>query len=260
MNHKLIRWTSVSYGLLIYLFLYVPIFVLIAYSFNDSKLNVLWMGFTVKWYVALFNDADIINACKTSLELAMISTVVSTMIGTLAAVGMYRYNFKGKSILDGLLYVPILIPEIVMGVSLLAFFSMISISAGFLTLLISHVAFSIPFVVLVVRARLDGFDRSVEEAAMDLGATPWQTFSKIVLPIIMPGVVSGALLSFTLSLDDVIISFFVSGPDSMTLPLKIYSMVKFGVTPTINALSTILLVITLVIAGITQYRNNKNGI
>jgi spermidine/putrescine transport system permease protein len=232
---------------------------LIAFSFNDSKMNVVWMGFTVKWYAALFNDTDIINSCKISLVLAIISTLVSTMIGTLTAVGMYRYNFRGKSVLDKLLYIPILIPEIVMGVSLLALFAMISIPAGFMTLLISHVAFSIPFVVIVVRARLDGFDRSVEEAAMDLGANQWQTFTKVVLPIIMPGIISGALLAFTLSLDDVIISFFVSGPDSMTLPLKIFAMVKFGVTPTINALSTILLVFTLLLVVATEYLNKKKA-
>lgn len=257
MKFPLLRCTSVLYACLVFLFLYIPILVLIAFSFNDSKLNVVWTGFTIKWYTALFNNTEILNACKVSLILAIINTIISAMIGTLAAVGMYRYNFRGKSILDGLMYIPILIPEIVMGVSLLALFTMVNLPSGFLTLLISHVAFSIPFVVIVVKARLDGFDRSVEEAAMDLGANHWQTFMKVVLPIIMPGIVSGALLAFTLSLDDVIISFFVSGPDSMTLPLKIFSMVKFGVTPTINALSTILLLLTLVLVIGTEYLDKK---
>lgn len=257
MQLKLLRWTSVLYACLIYLFLYIPILVLIAFSFNDSKLNVVWTGFTVKWYATLFDNTEILNACKVSLILAVINTIVSAMIGTLAAVGMYRYSFKGKSILDGLLYIPILIPEIVMGVSLLALFTMINIPAGFTALLLSHIAFSIPFVVIVVRTRLDGFDRSIEEAAMDLGANHWQTFTKVVLPVIMPGIISGALLAFTLSLDDVIISFFVSGPDSMTLPLKIFSMVKFGVTPAINALSTVLLLLTLLLVVLTEYLNRK---
>jgi len=257
MKNRLLQWTSVLYATLVYLFLYIPIVVLIAFSFNDSKLNVVWTGFTLKWYASLFHDGDIINAFQTSLMLAIISTVISTMVGTITAVGMYRYNFKGKSVLDGLLYIPILIPEIVMGVSLLALFSMVSIPTGFTTLLISHVAFSVPFVVIVLKARLDGFDKSIEEAAMDLGANEWQTFTRILLPIIMPGIISGALLAFTLSLDDVIISFFVSGPDSMTLPLKIFSMVKFGVTPTINALSTLLLVVTLVLVIVTEYLNKK---
>lgn len=254
---KLLRWTTVGYACLIYFFLYIPIFVLMAFSFNDSKLNVVWMGFTLKWYAALFEDTAIMNAFKLSMSLALVSTLTSTVIGALTAVGMYKYYFRGKSILDGLLYVPILIPEVVMGVSLLALFSLLQIPVGFMTLLISHVAFSIPFVVIVVRARLDGFDPSLEEAAMDLGANHWQTFTRIVLPIIMPGILSGALLAFTLSLDDVIISFFVSGPTTMTLPLKIFSMVKFGVTPTVNALSTLLLLLTLLMVLVTEYLNQR---
>ncbi|WP_040292561.1 ABC transporter permease subunit [Acetonema longum] len=254
---KLLRWTTIGYACLIYFFLYIPIFVLMAFSFNDSKLNVVWMGFTLKWYAALFEDAAIMNAFKLSMTLALVSTLASTMIGALTAVGMYKYHFRGKSILDGLLYIPILIPEVVMGVSLLALFSLLQIPVGFMTLLISHVAFSIPFVVIVVRARLDGFDPSLEEAAMDLGANHWQTLTKIVLPIIMPGILSGALLAFTLSLDDVIISFFVSGPATMTLPLKIFSMVKFGVTPTVNALSTLLLLLTLLMVLVAEYLNQR---
>lgn len=258
MPTRWMRWTGFVYAIGIYLFLYVPIFVLVGYSFNDSKLNVVWQGFTLKWYAELFRSADIMRAFEISVTLAIASTLLAAFIGTLAAVGMYRYKFRGKSMLDGLLYVPVLIPEIVMGISLLAFFSMFNIPAGFTALLISHVAFSIPFVVIVVKARLAGFDISLEEAAMDLGANHWQTFTKVVFPIIMPGVISGALLAFTLSLDDVIISFFVSGPDSMTLPLKIFSMVKFGVTPTINALSTLLLVVTLLMAVVIEYLNSQH--
>ncbi|TCL70049.1 ABC-type spermidine/putrescine transport system permease subunit II [Hydrogenispora ethanolica] len=252
MKRKLFRWTSLLYTMLIYLVLYVPIVVLVVYSFNQSKLNVIWTGFTLDWYGSLLRNEDVLSAFKNSLILAVISTVVSAMIGTLAAVGMYRYRFKGKSVLDALLYIPVVIPEIVMGIALLALFAQFQVALGMFTLICAHVAFSIPFVVLVVKARLDGFNRSIEEAAMDLGANPWQTFLRVTLPVIMPGIISGAMLAFTLSLDDVVISFFVAGPQSTTLPLKVFSMVKFGVSPEINALSTIMLVITLSVVVIAE--------
>ncbi len=252
MKRRLFRWTTILYTLVIYLILYIPIVVLMIYSFNESKLNVVWTGFTFKWYAALLHNTDVLNSFKVSMILAAISTVLSAMIGTLAAVGMYRYNFKGKSVLDALLYIPVVIPEIVMGIALLALFAQARLALGMTTLVIAHVAFSIPFVVIVVKARLDGFNRSIEEAAMDLGADRWQTFYRVTLPIIMPGIVSGALLAFTLSLDDVVISFFVAGPQSTTLPLKVFSMVKFGVSPEINALSTIMLLVTLGIVVIAE--------
>jgi len=252
MAGKAYKWTSIAYMVLIFLMLYAPIFVLIAYSFNESELNIVWTGFTFKWYGSLVKNQEIIDAFKNSLILALLSTIISAMVGTLAAVGMYKYNFRGKSILDGLLYIPVVIPEIVMGIALLAFFSMLRLPLGLLSLVLSHAAFCIPFVVVVVRARLEGFDRSIEEAAADLGASPWKTFFKVTLPIIMPGIVSGALLAFTLSIDDLIISFFVSGPKSTTLPMKIFGMVKYGVTPEINALSTIMLVVTLSIVIVAQ--------
>jgi len=250
-----------SYSFLIYLFLYAPIIILIIYSFNDSKVNAVWMGFTTKWYYKLSSDGDILTAFKNSLLVASLSTLISTIIGTLAAVGMYKYKFKGKTVLDGLLYVPIIIPEIVMGISLLVFFSQTKITLGIITLILAHVTFSISYVVVVVRAKLSGFDRNLEDAAMDLYANEFQTFSKITLPIILPGIAAGALMAITLSLDDVIISFFVSGPSYETLPLKIYSMVRVGVTPEINALSTVMIVITLSIAIISellQLKLNKN--
>ncbi|GBF31860.1 spermidine Putrescine ABC transporter permease component potC [Desulfocucumis palustris] len=248
MNSAVFRWTSMVYSFLIYLFLYVPILILIVFSFNDSKLNAVWTGFTLKWYGKLLQNQGVLEATKNSLYVAFFSTVISTMIGTLAAVGMYRYSFKGKSVLDGLLYIPVVIPEIVLGVALLAFFVMIKMPLGLLTLVLAHITFSIPFVVVVVKARLEGFDRSLEEAAMDLGANQLQTFLKITFPVIFPGILAGALMALTLSLDDVIISFFVAGPSSTTLPLKVFSMVKFGVSPEINALSTILLLFVITIA------------
>ncbi len=246
------RKSAAVYAGLIYLFLYVPIAVLIVYSFNKSKLNAVWTGFTFDWYIKLMHNHDVVEAMYTSLLVAFVSTIAATMIGTLAAVGMYRYHFRGKTALDAMLYLPIVIPEIVMGISLLILFTQLRLPLGFLTLIAAHITFSVPFVVVVVKTRLEGFDKSMEEAAMDLGATPWQTFTKVTLPIIAPGVIASALLAFTLSIDDVIISFFVAGPGSATLPLKIFSMVKFGVTPEINALSTLMLVVTLVIVIIAE--------
>lgn len=248
MKREVFRWTSIIYTFLIYLFLYAPIVVLIIFSFNDSKLNAVWTGFTFKWYGMLLRDKGVLEATQNSLIIAFVSTIVSTMIGTITAVGMYRYHFRGKNVLDAMLYIPIVIPEIVMGVSLLAFFAIVNVPLGLLTLVLAHITFSIPFVVIVVRSRLEGFDRSVEEAAMDLGANQFQTFIKVTFPIILPGILAGALLALTLSLDDVIITFFVAGPSSTTLPLKVFSMVKFGVSPEINALSTILLLAVLTIA------------
>ncbi|MBU3201710.1 extracellular solute-binding protein [Clostridium estertheticum] len=246
------------YLILIFMFLYIPIIVLIGFSFNQSKLNVVWIGFTFKWYGSLLHNAGILDAVKNSFIIAIISTIISVIIGTLAAIGMYRYKFRAKKLVDAILYVPLVIPEIVMGISLLAFFSIAKIPLGRVSLIIAHVTFSIAYVVAVVKTRLDGFDRSVEEVAMDLGATPIKTFFNITLPIIMPGVIAGALLAFTLSLDDVIISFFVAGPGSVTLPLKVFSMVKFGVTPEINALSTILIFLTIIIICFALLIRNVN--
>lgn len=257
MKNSFLKKFGTIYSFLIYLFLYVPILVLIIFSFNESKLNAVWTGFSLKWYISLFKNYSIMEAAKNSLIIAFSSTVLSIMLGTITAVGMYKYKFKGKSLIEGMLFIPLVIPEIVMGIAMLAFFSQIELSRGLITLIIAHVTFSVSYVVVVVRARLDGFDKSLEEAAMDLGATPFQTFTKVTLPIIAPGIIAGGLLAFTLSLDDVIISFFVAGPGSNTLPLKVFSMVKFGVTPEINALSTILLILTISIVLIMQMLNNN---
>ncbi|NFD76458.1 extracellular solute-binding protein [Clostridium botulinum] len=243
---------SKIYATLVYAFLYLPIIVLIVFSFNKSKLNATFTGFTLDWYKNLINNTQILEALKNSLVIAFISTFFAVIIGTLAAIGMYRYKFKGKGAMEGLLYIPVVIPEIVMGISMLAFFSSLNLPAGIITLILAHITFCISYVIIVVRARLDGFDAALEEAAQDLGATPWQTLTKVTLPVIAPGIISGALLAFTLSLDDVIISFFAAGPDSNTLPLKIFSMVKFGVTPEINALSTVMMVFTLSMVVIAE--------
>ncbi|MCL5676869.1 MAG: ABC transporter permease, partial [Firmicutes bacterium] len=230
---------------LVYLFLYAPILVLIIFSFNTSRLNATWQGFTLAWYGKLFQDHVILEATRNSLWVAFISTLVSTALGTATALGMHRFRFWGKAAVEALLYIPIVIPEIVMGVSLLAFYVLIGLRLGLTTIVIAHIAFSISFVVVVVRARLHGFDHSLEEAAMDLGANPWATFRRVTLPLIMPGVAAGGMMAFTLSLDDFIITFFAAGPGSTTLPLRIYSMVKTAVTPEVNALSTVILIFTL---------------
>ncbi len=198
---------SKIYATLVYIFLYLPIFVLVVFSFNKSKLNATFTGFTLDWYKNLINNTQILEALKNSLIIAFISTFFAVIIGTLAAIGMYRYKFKGKRAMEGLLYIPVVIPEIVMGISMLAFFSSLNLPAGLITLILAHITFCISYVIIVVRARLDGFDSALEEAAQDLGATPWQTLTKVTLPVISPGIISGALLAFTLSLDDVIISF-----------------------------------------------------
>lgn len=249
---KFTRWSKIIYAAIIYSFLYIPIIVLVIYSFNDSKLNAVWKGFTFDWYAKLWKNTSILEATKISLTVGLLSTIISTMLGTLVAVGMHRYRFRGKGILDAMLYVPLVMSEIVMGIALLAFFTMIEIPLGMGTLLIAHITFSIPFVVVVINARLKGFDPSIEEASKDLGANEWQTFRLITIPILAPAIAASAMLAFTISIDDVIVSFFVAGPASTTLPLQIFSMVKHGVTPEINALSTLMLAVTLTFVIIAQ--------
>ena len=235
---------------LVFLFLYLPILMVIIFSFNTSKMNIVWEGFTLSWYGTFFMNRPLMEALTNTLIIAVASTVISTVIGTIGAVGLHKYNFKGKKIIDKLLYMPIVIPEIILGISLLAIFSMLNISLGQISITIAHITFSIPFVVINVRARLAGFNVSLEEAAMDLGANRLTTFMTVTLPIIMPGVLSGAMLAFALSIDDVVISFFTCGPQSTTLPIKILSMVKTGITPEVNALSTIIMVITIIIISL----------
>jgi spermidine/putrescine transport system permease protein len=230
---------------LVFLFLYAPIFVLMFFSFNSARSTQVWEGFSLRWYGELFRDQSVLDALYTSLLVGVTATAISTVIGTLAALALARYSFRGKTFADSTIYAATVMPEIVVGVSLLAFFVAVQFQLGITTIIIAHTAFCISFVTIVVRARLAGMDRSLEEAAMDLGADPRVTFMKVTLPLILPGVMAGALLAFTLSFDDFVITFFVSGVGSSTLPLKIYSMIKFGVSPVINALSTVLLVATL---------------
>ncbi|MBO9128487.1 ABC transporter permease [Bacillus sp. 165] len=247
----------VTYAWLILLFLYFPMIVLMVYSFNDSKINAQWQGFTFDWYIMLFQDPDVLNAFLNSLIIAVVTTIVATIIGTFCAVALHRYTYRFKPALNGLIYLPILVPDILMGLSLLILFSQIGIELGKTTIIIAHVTFSISFVVVVLSARLAGMGKELEEAANDLGATPFRTFQYVTLPSLAPGIVSAALLTFTLSIDDFVISFFVSGPGSTTLPLYIYGMVKKGVTPEINALSTILMVAIVVLMLLSELFRRK---
>lgn len=231
-------------GGLAYLFLYAPLVIVVLYSFNDSRLNAEWVGFTLSWYRTLFHDDQMLTAAGHSLLIALTASAVSTVLGTMAGFAMYRYKTR---VLPLLILAPIAIPEILMGVSLLIFFVMLNITLGLVSITLSHIAFCIGFVAIVVRARLAGMDESLTEAARDLGATPWQAFRLVTLPLIMPGVVAGTLMAFTLSIDDFVITFFTAGVGSSTLPLQIYTMVKISVTPEINAVSTLLMLLTLVL-------------
>jgi len=244
---KVPDWALFLFAVLIYAFLYAPILVLMLFSFNSSKSTQVWTGFSTKWYGELLRDETVLAAFKISIIVGVSATAIATVIGTLTALALSRYRFRGKTFADSAIYAATVMPEIVVGVSLLVFFVATTINLGIVTIIIAHVAFTISFVTIVVRARLSGMDRSIEEAAQDLGANPVETFLRVTLPLILPGVMAGALLAFTLSFDDFVITFFVAGVGSSTLPLKIYSMIKFGVSPAINALSTIVLVTTMVL-------------
>ena len=241
-----------AYAMAILAFLYLPLLILALYSFNESRIIAVWSGFTFDWYLALFKNRRVLEALTNSLIVAFASTIVSTVLGTTAAIALNKYQYKYKNVINGLLYLPILIPEIVMGLSLLVLFSQAHIPLGKTSLILAHITFCVSFVVITVNARLEGMRPELEQAAMDLYATPFQTFRYVTLPLAMPGIVAGALMAFTLSIDDFIISFFVAGPNSTTLPLYIYAMVKRGISPEINALSTLLMLATIVLVVLAQ--------
>jgi spermidine/putrescine transport system permease protein len=229
----------------IYIFMYMPIIVLIVYSFDDSRLAVEWTGFTTKWYQALMIDESIGLALKNSLIVASVAVIASTLMGTMAAVGLAKARFAGKSVVSALIILPIIVPEIAMAVSALILFIAMGVSLGLASVIVAHIIFCLSYVSLTVMARLEGMNVHLNEAALDLGASRWQAFYKVTLPLIMPGILSGALLAFVLSLDDFVITQFTAGVGATTLPLRIYSMVKFGVSPEINALSTLMLAVTI---------------
>ena len=236
-----------TYVVLMLLLMYLPIFVVVAYSFNAAKYTSTWKGFTLKWYALLFGNAALMDAVVNTLAVAALAASFATLLGVLAALCLKRTRFPGRRLLHASLYVLTVSPEMVMGISLLMFFIWVNIPLGFLTMLIAHTTLGLPFVALTVLARLAEFDEHLVEAARDLGATEAQAFRYVILPAIMPAVVAGWLLAFTLSMDDVLISFFVAGPTFEVLPLRIYSMVRLGVKPDVNALSAIMFCVTIVL-------------
>jgi spermidine/putrescine transport system permease protein len=251
------RWPLRAWLAAVAVFLYAPLIALMAFSFNDSRRNIVWQGFTLKYYDKLFHDENLIEAFGNSLTIAAASTLLSVILGAMIALTLWRFRFPGKTALDGALALPIVAPEICMGVAMLVFFARIlpwpqempwPLNLG--AIIIAHVSFSFPFVAVVVRARLASFNREMEEAARDLGAGEWRTISDVIVPHIAPSLVAGALLAFTLSLDDFVITFFTAGPDTVTFPVKVYSMVRFSVTPEVNAASTVLILVTVIFTAV----------
>ncbi|MAM93057.1 ABC transporter permease [Parvibaculum sp.] len=246
-------------------FLYAPIVGLIVFSFNDSRRNVVWRGFTTDYYVKLFNNDALMLAFGNSLTIALFTTLFSTVLGALTAYVLWRYRFPGKAIYEGGMAMPIVIPEICMGVAMMVFFARIGWPSGMIwpfnlsAITIAHIAFSFPFAAIVIRARLESFNPELAECARDLGASEFQVFRDVVIPHMKPGLIAGALLAFTLSLDDFVITFFTSGPDTVTFPVKIYSMVRFSVTPEVNAASTVLILLTLVVTAFALRMQNRNN-
>ena len=240
---------------IVLVFLFLPIFVLILFSFNTSQLNITFEGFTLKWYGELFKNTTLLLARKNTLIVAIVSTVVSTVIGTISAYGLYKYDFPLKKIVNRLLYIPVVIPEIVLGISLLAIYTVFKLELGMTTLILAHISFSIPFVIINVRNILEQMDGNLILAANDLGASKLKTFLYVTIPSLMPGILSGAELAFTLSLDDVVISYFTAGPGSNTLPLQIYSIIKTGVTPDVNALITLMLLVIFIVLTLSVLIN-----
>ena len=231
-------------ALFAYAFLYLPLLIVVVYSFNDSRLNAEWVGFTLDWYRKLFADNDMIAAAGNSLLIGVTASLASTVLGTMAGMAMHRYRLR---VLPILVLAPIAIPEILTGVSLLIFFVLLNFTLGLVSVALAHIAFCIGFVAIVVRSRLAGMDETLTEAARDCGASPARAFRYVTLPLIMPGVIAGALMAFTLSIDDFVITFFTAGAGTVTLPLQIYSMIKISVTPEVNAVSTLLMLLTLLL-------------
>jgi len=242
---------------LVYAFLYIPIFVVIIYSFNNGRYATSWKGFTLRWYEVLANNHQLIDSVINSLSVAVVSATLATFLGVLAALCIHRYRFPGRKLFHATLYVLTVSPEIVMGIALLMFFIVCRIPLGFLSLLVAHTTLALPFAAITVLARLSEFDESLIEAARDLGASEWQAFRLVILPMLRPAVAAGWLLSFTLSMDDVLISFFVTGPTFEVLPLRIYSMVRLGVKPDINALSAIMFTVTVALVLVAWFFGSR---
>ena len=253
-NRLLSVWTA-----FILLFFYLPIAILIMFSFNQSRLNVVWTGFTTEWYAALWHDTTLVRSMENSLIVATASTAISIVLGTAGGWLLYRYRYHAAALLETLIFLPMIVPEVILGVSLLILFVVIGLELGYTTIVISHVTFCFPFVMAAVQARLAGLDPALEEAALDLGATPAQAFVKVLIPYLMPAIVSGALMSFTLSLDELIVTYFTASAATRTLPLEIFGRVKKGLDPSLNAISTVFIMATVlaVVAAETVRRRSK---
>jgi putrescine transport system permease protein len=253
MNNRF-SWFNVTAIVFGFAFLYIPILILVIYSFNDSKLVTVWGGFSMKWYKGLLDNEQLMDAAWTTLRVAFISATMATVLGTMAALVLVRMGrFRGRTLFSGMIFAPLVMPEVITGLSLLLLFVAINFDRGFWTIVLAHATFTMCFAAVVVQARLSDFDQRVEEAAMDLGASPVATFFQVTLPIIAPSVISAWLLAFTLSLDDLVIASFTTGPSATTLPMKIYSQVRLGVTPEINAVSTIMIAFVTVGVLIASY-------
>lgn len=252
------KFMKKAYTFLIFLFLYAPIIVLVAFSFNNSKSRGVWGGFTLKWYIELFKDAEILRALYNTILIAVLSSIISTIIGTFAALGIYNMHGIRKSIVLNLNYLPVLNPDIVTAVSLMALYRFLRLELGLTTMLLSHITFSIPYVILSILPKLKQMNKHLAEAAMDLGATPLYALRKVIIPEIMPGIITGGLLAFTLSIDDFVISFFNTGHGISNLSITIFSMARRGINPVINALSTLMFLSLLILLLIINKRTDNN--
>ena len=257
MKKKRIKISSIYLAVILFL-TYVPILLTVVYSFNASKLTSIWEGFSLKWYQELLRDRDLREALINSLILAVSSCSAATLIGTMGALGMKKVPLKTNGLIESISTMPMMIPEIILGIVFMAAFSLVGLPFGMTTLIIAHTAFCIPYIFMMVRARLEGMDQSIEDAARDLGAGPFRLFWDITLPMILPAVLSGMLLAFAMSFDDVIISLFVTGPKVNTLPVKIYTKLKTGVTPEINALATIMLAVIVIALLLSNFISGRN--
>ena len=247
-----------GWSALVMVFLYAPILLLIVYSFNRAEYGIAWQGFTLDWYRKMIEDSVLMTALKNSMIIATISTVIAVVLGTTGAWLLYRYSFPAIRWLSTLVFIPMAVPEILMGVSLLVLFASLGVDRGFTTVILAHVTFCFPFVLIAVQARLSGVDPALEEAAMDLGATPLQAFTKVMVPYMMPAIISGALMAFALSLDEIIISIFVYGPDAQPLPVVMYGRAKKGLDPSLNAVSTIFILATVALVLLSETIKRRN--
>ena len=246
------------YTFMIFLFLYAPIIVLIVFSFNNSKSRGIWNGFTLKWYIELFKDSQVLKALYNTIFIAVASSIISTILGTIAAVGIYNMHGLSKKVILNLNYLPVLNPDVVTAVSLMTLFRFIKLDFGLVTMLLSHITFCLPYVILSILPKLKQMNKHLPEAAMDLGATPFYAFRKVIIPEIMPGIITGGLMAFTLSIDDFVISFFNTGHGVSNLSITIYSMARRGINPVINALSTIMFIGLLILLLIINKRSDRN--